>query len=112
MDNYSVDIIDLIPEGQANAISRKSLTEKCVAYGLIDDKSQNPDRCMRKLLEKARENNVVINLSDGGGYFKPGKDDYDCLNYYIQQEFKRVMAIYKPLKYAEKYREDMKVGRI
>lgn len=111
-ENYTIDIIDLVPVGQDNAISRRTLTEKCVAYGLIDGKERNPDRHMRRLLEKARETHVVINLSDGGGYFRPGEDDYEKLDEYIHQEQRRLITLTKPLRYAEKLRQDMKAGRI
>lgn len=109
---HTVDIIDLIPVGQENAVSRKLLTEQCISYGLIDGKAQNPDRCMRKLLNKARENHVVINLSDGGGYFQPDKEDLTSLIWYIQQESRRLLAINKPLRYANKLLADMKAGRL
>ena len=111
-ENYTIDISDLIPIGQENAISRKDLTNKCLSYGLIDERTKDPDRCMRNLLTKAKENHAIINLQDGGGYFQPGPNDLNSLNWYIQQEQRRAVAIFKPLRYAEKLREDMKAGRI
>lgn len=110
-ENYTIDISDLVPTGIENAISRKDLTQKCLSYGLIDEKSRDADRAMRLLLAKAKENHVIINLQDGSGYFQPSKDDYHNLNWYISQEQQRALAIFKPLRYAEKVRDEMRKER-
>jgi len=110
---YAVEtIIDLIPVGQANAISRKLLTEKCITYGLIDPYTYDADRSMRRLLSKAKKEHVIVNLQDGGGYFIPDKDDVNTMNWYIQQEKRRINNLAKPLRYAEKLLADMKAGRL
>ena len=110
---YAVEtIVDLIPVGHANAISRKILTQKCIAYGLVNPYTVDPDRQMRALLNKAKEENVIINLQDGGGYFIPDKDDINDMNWYIQQEKRRIKNLAKPLRHAEKLLADMKAGRL
>lgn len=111
-ENYTVDIIDLIPVGQSNAISRKNLTDKCISYGLIDGKAKNADRHMRKLLNNAKKDHVIINLQDGGGYFQPGPDDKGPLQWWILQESHRILNVAAPLRHAEKLLNDMKAGRV
>ena len=49
----TVSIIDFIPVGRENAISRKMLIAKCVDAGLIDKNTSDKDRAMRRLVEKA-----------------------------------------------------------
>jgi hypothetical protein len=110
---YAVEtIVDLIPVGRANAISRQLLTEKCLAYGLIEPYQTSGDRAMRRLIEKAREEHVIINLQDGNGYFIPDKDDIDSVQTYINQSRSRYRHITRSMKYAGKLLEDMKAGRL
>jgi len=101
------NIIDIIPKGSANAISREALLDKCILFGIALN-----DRAMRKAIEAARKENVVICLSDGRGYFVPDKNDKDKLRHYINQEHDRSIAILRNLKMANNLLEDMEVGRI
>lgn len=55
------NIVDYIPVGHENAISRKELARKT---GLTD-------RILRKEIEKARETTCICNMSDGAGYYIP-----------------------------------------
>lgn len=100
-------ISDLIPMGKANAIKREELLYRCKMYGLATN-----DRGMRKLIEDARKENCILNVSDGRGYFRPTKDDLPELRHYIAQEKDRSMAILHNLKMARNVLEDMEVGRI
>ena len=89
-----VSIIDLIPTGKENAISRKMLTAKCVGYGLIADSIKDKDRQMRHLIEIARKSTdtAIINNSDGEGYYIPGDSLEDALAakaFYMQENKKR-----------------------
>ena len=88
-----VSIIDLIPTGKENAISRKMLTAKCVGYGLIADSVKDKDRQMRHLIEIARKSTdtAILNNSDGEGYFIPGDSREDALAakaFYMQENKK------------------------
>ncbi len=100
-------IIDLMPEGSENAISREALLNKCALFGLAFN-----DRQMRKLIEEARKESVILNLSDGRGYFKPGKNDKDKLRHYVNQEHDRSIAILRNLKMANNLLADYENGRI
>ena len=71
----TVSIIDFIPVGRENAISRKMLTEKCVAAGLIDKNTSDKDRAMRRIVEKARIDYTILNVSDGNGYYRVSIED-------------------------------------
>ena len=106
------DITDLIPTGHENAIGHELLTDKCIHWGLIDFRAKDPDRCMRKLLHDAKLTNVIINLQDGRGYFKPSEKDEGALAWYIAQEKNRVKNASRPLRYAERLYANMKAGRL
>ena len=101
------NIIDLIPTGSANAISREALLDKCILFGIALN-----DRAMRKAIENARKESVIICLSDGRGYFVPDKNDKDKLRHYINQEHDRSISILRNLKMANNLLSDMECGRI
>ena len=102
-----MNIIELIPEGKANAINRAQLLSKCQMYGLATN-----DRQMRRLIEEARRKFCILNLSDGKGYFMPTKDDLPELVNYIAQEHDRSMSILCNLKVARNLLEDMECDRL
>lgn len=105
-------IADLIPVGRDNAISRKMLVTLCVFHGLIDDEVKDKDRAMRLLIQKERMDHVILNLSNGDGYYRVSKDDVQDLQRYIRQEEKRAKAAFKNLKMARALYEDYKSGRV
>lgn len=100
-------VIDLIPIGSKNAISRERLLDKCELYGLAFN-----DRQMRKLIEDARVTSVILNMQDGKGYFIPDKDDKEKLRHYVNQEHDRSMTILRNLKMANNLLADMERGAI
>ena len=81
----NISIVDLIPVGRENAISRNSLIEKCVVFGLIDRIKSDKDREMRRLVQKARNDYTILNLSDGNGYYRVSINDLQDLQRYIRQ---------------------------
>lgn len=83
-----MDILEFIPYGRKNAIKRHTLSE---LTGLSD-------RDTRRLIEQARQETPIINLSDGNGYYRP--DDKDDLEKYILQEQARAKKILKNIKSA------------
>ena len=107
-----VTIADLIPVGRESSISRKALVFLCVAHGLIDDSVKDKDRAMRTLVQKARIDYVILNLSNGDGYYRVSKDDMQDLQRYIRQEESRAKAAFKNLKRARAMYEDFKHGRV
>lgn len=78
MDN----ILNLIPFGQANAITRQEL---CRLTGL-------PDRAIRRQIQALRESGeIIINNQDGKGYYRT--DDPQEIVRYCLQEYKRANTI-------------------
>lgn len=110
----AVTIIDLIPVGRDNAISRDYLVTFCVQNGLVDENKspESKDRAMRRLLERARLDYTILNLSDGEGYYRPSKDDLQDLQKYIRQEESRAKATFRNISNAKALYEDYKHGRI
>lgn len=80
----SVKIVDYIPFGKENAISRQQLER---VTGLSD-------RDVREAISLARRNTVILNLSNGKGYFQPiqGEED-DLVVKYFKQEDSRLKRI-------------------
>lgn len=109
--NIEHSIVDLIPIGRDNAISRKALLQLCIHNNIIE-KSSFADRKMRQLIEKARYDYTILNLSDGHGYYRPSHDDLLDLQRYIRQEEKRAVSIFKNISNAKKMYEDFKFGRM
>ncbi len=90
-----MNIIDYIPTGSSNAISRKML---CALTGM-------EDRTMRQSIHEARRTTPILNLSNGDGYFIPDlSDDMDVamLKHYVAQEESRIKSIGWALKSARK----------
>lgn len=80
----SIKIVDYIPFGKENAISRQQLER---VTGLSD-------RDVREEISLARRNTVILNLSNGKGYFQPiqGEED-DLVVKYFKQEDSRLKRI-------------------
>lgn len=106
-NNKVMSIIDIIPKGSKNAVSRSYLLTLCKEYGLADT-----DRKMRKLIEDARKESVIICLCNGDGYFIPDENDHEKLRHYIHQEKDRYTAIIRNLRVANAMLEDMEKGRL
>lgn len=72
-----MNISDYIPFGKDNAISRKKL-EKVTGLS---------DRDIREEIAMTRRNTVILNLSNGQGYFQPieGEEDELVIKYYKQE---------------------------
>lgn len=75
--DVTMNISDYIPFGKDNAISRKKL-EKVTGLS---------DRDIREEIAMARRNTVILNLSNGQGYFQPieGEEDELVIKYYKQE---------------------------
>ena len=86
LERKGFDILDYIPTGQSNAVTRKEL---CRRTGLND-------RAMRVLIHKARGKIPILNLQDGNGYFVPDMNvinDQLLLKKFVQQEESRLKSI-------------------
>lgn len=81
-------VLNNIPFGSENAISRKDLAEK---LGL-------GDRTMRLRIEAARdEGYIIINLQDGEGYYQ--SNEVKDIWRQFKQDHARAMSILKRLKF-------------
>jgi hypothetical protein len=95
----NISILDYIPTGQANAITRHKLHQ---LTGLRD-------RTIRKEIEKARASgNIIINLQDGKGYYQPETLDEIEIQFKLNQS--RAMSVLVQQKYLR--RELKKAGRM
>lgn len=107
-----ITIADLIPVGRENAISRKMLVALCVERGLVDKKAKDKDRAMRNLLNRERKDYVILNLSDGNGYYRPTHKEMLDLQRFIRQMKSRIKELSEDLKLAQALYEDYQRGRI
>lgn len=91
-----MNIIDYIPTGIENAISKKSLCEKT---GL-------PDRTVRQLIEKARRETIIVANNDGTGYWiypdDPTHEEKQMLIRFVKQQESRAKSIFYALYPARK----------
>jgi hypothetical protein len=85
-----MNILDYIPKGKDNAITRAELTART---GLND-------RVVRELISQARRDTVIINLSNGNGYYIP--TDRAEIERYVRQETARLKSIGWSLKAARR----------
>lgn len=100
-------ITDIIPRGSKNAISRAYLLSLCKEHGIAKS-----DREMRRQIEQARKVDVILNLSDGRGYFIPDEQDKDKLRTYLKQESDRYKSVIRNLHIARAMLEDLEYGRV
>lgn len=87
-----MNIIDFIPFGKDNAISRRAL---CAVTGL-------PDRMMRKEIERARRECAILNAQDGSGYFRPAEGEAYLTERWLKQERSREKSVREATRGAEK----------
>lgn len=91
-----MNIIDYIPKGYNNAISRKNL---CIVTGL-------QDRVVRRLIEEARRNTIIISNDDGSGYWRfpdePTAEEVALLHKFVHQQESRAKSIFYALLPARK----------
>jgi hypothetical protein len=88
-----MNIIDYIPIGRENAISRRML---CNITGLSD-------RMMRHEIERARKQYAILNSQDGSGYFLPSTEEKPLVERWIRQERHRSKQIGNSTLGAEKW---------
>lgn len=108
----AVTIIDLIPTGRDNAISRDYLVTLCVQHGLVKENLKDKDRAMRDLVGEARKEYVVLNLSDGNGYYRPTLKEFLDLQRHIRQIRSRINKEEERIKPELALYEDYKRGRL
>lgn len=85
---------EYIPAGHENAVSRQYLR----------DMTGNTDRSNRREIKESDE--LVLNLQDGKGYFKPAPGEERLVRAFIRQEESRIREIQKTVKKAKFYLRD------
>jgi len=86
-----MNIVNFIPKGYKNAISRKDL---CAVTGL-------GDRIVRGLIEEARRETIIISNNDGSGYWiypeNPTEQEEELLRKFVKQQESRAKSIFYAL---------------
>lgn len=87
-----MNIIDYIPKGYENAISRKALSN---ITGLND-------RVIRNMIEEARRETIIISNNDGSGYWlypdNPTDKEKELLERFVKQQESRAKSIFYALR--------------
>lgn len=96
------DIINYIPHGRENAVTRSQLVDMTGMH----------DRNVRKAISKARKEYVILSLENGSGYYQPTAEDYPELEKFVKREESRAKSIFASLKMARALLEDYKRGRL
>lgn len=78
-----MDIVDYIPFGRENAVTRTQLR---IMTGLNDRK-------IRDKISEARRDTVILNMQDGKGYFSPLPEERHLVEAYDKQETARLKSI-------------------
>ena len=78
-----MDIVDYIPFGRENAVTRTQLR---IMTGLNDRK-------IRDKISEARRDTVILNMQDGTGYFRPLPEERHLVEAYDKQETARLKSI-------------------
>ena len=75
-----LQIIDFIPYGKENAKTAEELA----------DTIGTSEREVRRMINEARRENVVLNMQDGNGYFRPTEKEKDLAERWLKQEESRL----------------------
>lgn len=89
------DLINFIPFGKENAISREEL---CRLTGMND-------RAIREIISQLRREYCILNNQDGRGYYRPLVDETKYVQEYIRQETRRAKSIFWSLEGARNWME-------
>ena len=93
-----VDIVKYIPFAKENAIGRSELAMKVGCS----------DRVMRDLINTARKREVIVNIQNGSGYYRPTKDDVGEVEQFKRQEENRAKDIFRGLQPVRKFLNGVK----
>lgn len=94
-----MNILDHIPFGKENAISREALAD---LYG----GGSMGDRRARKAVEIARRTQVILNLQDGSGYFRPLPHEGSLVEKQYNQTASRANNINRQRRALRKWQRD------
>lgn len=96
------DIINYIPHGRENAVTRSQLVDMTGMH----------DRNVRKAISKARKEYVILSLENGSGYYQPTADDYPELRRTLKREESRARSVFGSIKKLRALCEDYERGRL
>lgn len=75
-----LQIIDFIPYGRENAKTAEELA----------DTIGTSEREIRRMINEARREDVVLNMQDGNGYFRPTPEEKALAERWLKQEESRL----------------------
>ena len=87
-----MDIVDYIPFGRENAVTRAQLR---IVTGLND-------RQIREQISQARRDTVILNMQDGNGYYRPLPEEIKYVKAHERQESARIKSQFKTLRVERK----------
>lgn len=97
-----VDILDYIPIGYENAVSRDYLTG--IYMNRYNLKKKTADRKMRKDIKKfSTREHPILNLQDGKGYFQPAPNEIHLARICSTQGKRRIRALRREVSELDKY---------
>lgn len=70
-----MNLLDLIPYGHENAITREELARL----------THLPDRIVRAKINDLRQHHAILNMQDGRGYFRPLESEYALVKLWLGQ---------------------------
>lgn len=98
-DFHIDELMSILKHGEENAISRRNL---CI-------KMDMPDRKMRAVIEKARDEGcLIMNKQDGKGYYLPSNIE-DVRKQYVQDK-NRALSILKRQKHMRRILKEANVA--
>lgn len=87
----SVKVVELIPFGHDNAVTLEELGRKVSMR----------ERDIRNAIAKSSE--IIINLQDGAGYFKPTKEETELVEIWLDQMNSRVRELSQRVRKTNKW---------
>ena len=103
--------INLVGTGLENAVKREDLVLRCEVAGLIGSEVKDKDRAMRKLLQRARMEYVILSDYKGAGYYRPTHKERVLLSKSNKRESSRAINVFSSTKLAKALEEDYKYDR-
>ena len=92
-DSIHLWLVKYIPFGRENAIGRAELAMKVGCS----------DRTMRDLINTARKREVIVNIQNGSGYYRPTENDVGEVEKFKRQEENRAKDIFSGLQPVRKF---------
>lgn len=86
-----MDIIDFIPYGHDNAVTRSELISM----------TGESDRAIRDAISNSKE--LIINLQDGAGYFRPLPEEAPHVEHWVRIMKARIREEYKRIAQARRW---------